>query len=98
MANQIQFVAASVMFVMTAAVWAGPEFDEGATDAGSTPPTSKPVSSSSGSAVTKVRGTTTTAALLGGGDLVDCYRVKTWADTSTFKVDMNIVSGGEPYW
>jgi hypothetical protein len=86
------------LFAITASAWAGPEFDEGATDAGSTPPTSKSVSSSSGSAVTKVRGTTTTAALLGGGDLVDLYRVKTGTDTSTFKVDMNMVSGGEPVW
>jgi hypothetical protein len=98
MANKIPFVAASVMFGVTAAVWAGPEFDEGATDAGSTPPTSKPISSSSGAPVQKISGATSTAALIGEPDLVDLYLVKTGSDTSTFKVDMNMVPGGAPQW
>ena len=98
MAVNIRIVASVVVGTCAFAAWAGPEFDEGGTDAGNTPPTSKAVSSSSGASVTTVRGKTTGTALLGGADAVDLYRIKIGSDPFAFKVDMNMIAGGSPSW
>jgi len=78
--------------------FAGPDWDEGAKDAGSTPATSQPVTGSTSTAVTRVRGGTSATALVGTPDLVDIYLVKTGSNTSQFKFDMNMGTGGAPAW
>ena len=63
---------------LAGSAFAGPDWDEGAKDAGSTPATSQPVTgSTSTTAVTRVRGGTSATALVGTPDLVDIYLVKT---------------------
>ena len=62
---------------LAGSAFAGPEWDEGAKDAGSTTTTSQTVSGSTNTAVTRVRGGTSATALVGTPDLVDIYLVKT---------------------
>ena len=83
---------------LAGSVFAGPDWDEGAKDAGSTPATSQPVTGSTSTAVTRVRGGTSATALVGTPDLVDIYLVKTGSNTSQFKFDMNMGTGGAPAW
>ena len=79
---------------VTASALAGPEFDEGGIDAGANQGTARVVSATQGSQVTRIRGGTSSAALVGAPDRVDMYLVKTGADVSTFVVDMNMGPGG----
>ena len=83
---------------LAGSAFAGPDWDEGAKDAGSTPATSQPVTGSTSTAVTRVRGGTSATALVGTPDLVDIYLVKTGSNTSQFKFDMNMGTGGAPAW
>ena len=83
---------------LTASTFAGPDWDEGLKDAGTTPATAQPVSGSTNTAVTRVRGGTSATALVGIPDLVDLYLVKTGGATTEFRFDMNMVSGGAPVW
>ncbi len=69
--------------------FAGPDWDEGAKDAGSTPATSQPVTGITNTLV-RVRGGISSTALVGTPDLVDMYLVKTGSNTSQFKFDMNM--------
>ncbi len=82
---------------LAGSAFAGPEWDEGAKDAGSTPATSQPVAGSTNTLV-RVRGGTSATALVGTPDLVDIYLVKTGSNTSQFKFDMNMGTGGAPAW
>ena len=61
---------------LAGSAFAGPDWDEGAKDAGSTPSTSQPVSAPVSTMITKIRGTTS-VALVGVSDLVDMYLIKT---------------------
>ena len=45
-----------------------------------------------------MRGGTSATALVGTPDLVDIYLVKTGSNTSQFKFDMNMGTGGAPAW
>ena len=83
---------------LAGSAFAGPDWDEGAKDAGSTPATSQPVTGSTNTAVTRVRGRTLATALVGTPDLVDLFLVKTGSNTSQFKFDMNMGTGGAPAW
>ena len=83
---------------LAGSAFAGPEWDEGAKDAGSTPATSQPVAGSTNTAVTRVRGGTSATALVGTPDLVDIYLVKTGSNPSLFLCDMNMGTGGAPAW
>ncbi len=74
----------------------GPDWDEGAKDAGSLPATAQTVSASTSTATTRVRGTTSAGVVT--GDLVDMYLVKVGSDPSQFKFDMNMGAGGAPAW
>ena len=81
---------------LAGSVFAGPDWDEGAKDAGSTPATSQPVSAPQPRVITKIRGTTS-VALVGVSDLVDMYLIKTGNAESlnTFIVQLN--SEGTPW-
>ena len=83
---------------LAGSAFAGPDWDEGAKDAGATPTTAQTVAVSTNTAVTKVRGGTSATALVGTPDLVDIYLVKTGSNTSQFKFDMNMGTGGAPAW
>ncbi len=83
---------------LAGSAFAGPDWDEGAKDAGSTPATSQPVTGSTSTTVVRVRGGTSATALVGTPDLVDIYLVKTGSITSQFKFDMNMGTGGAPAW
>ena len=83
---------------LAGSAFAGPEWDEGAKDAGSTTTTSQTVSGSTNTAVTRVRGGTSATALVGTPDLVDLFLIKAGSNTSQFKFDMNMGIGGAPAW
>ena len=84
---------------LAGSAFAGPDWDEGAKDAGSTPATSQPVTGSTSTTVVRVRGGTSATALVGTPDLVDIYLVKTGSsDPLEFKFDMNMGTGGAPAW
>lgn len=91
-------VSMIVATLVTGAAFAGPEFDEGGKDAGATPAAAATVSASTNTSVTKVRGTTSSAALVGAPDLVDMYLVKTGSNLLAFKIDMDMIPGGAPVW
>lgn len=83
---------------LAGSAFAGPDWDEGAKDAGSTPATSQPVTGSTSTTVVRVRGGTSATALVGTPDLVDIYLVKTGPNPLEFKFDMNMGTGGAPAW
>ncbi len=83
---------------LASSLFAGPDWDEGAKDAGTTPSTAQTVAGSTNTQVTRVRGGTSATALVGTPDLVDLFVVKTGSNTSLFKLDMNMGAGGEPAW
>lgn len=83
---------------LAGSAFAGPDWDEGAKDAGSTPATSQPVTGSTSTTVVRVRGGTSATALVGTPDLVDIYLVKTGSNPLEFKFDMNMGTGGAPAW
>ncbi len=83
---------------LVSAAFAGPEFDEGPKDAGSTPSTATTVSASQNVSVTRLRGSTAATALVGAADQVDMYLVLTGSSVSTFKIDMDMGTGGSPVW
>ena len=83
---------------LAGSAFAGPDWDEGAKDAGSTTTTSQTVSGSTNTAVTRVRGGTSSTALVGTPDLVDIYLVKTGSNPNLFLCDMNMGPGGAPAW
>ena len=69
--------------------YAGPEWDEGETDAGALPGTSQVVSGSSGASTQRIIGKTTAgAAFVGAADLVDMYVVKTGSSVAEFSIKM----------
>ena len=75
---------------LAGSAFAGPDWDEGAKDAGSTPSTSQPVSAPQPRVITNIRGTTS-VALVGVSDLVDMYLIKTGTTTASlnnFDVEM----------
>lgn len=76
---------------------AGPEFDEGSRDAGASASTSATVAASTNTAVTRVRGSTSSTALV-AADPVDMFLVRTGANPYLFKIDMNMTTGGSPVW
>lgn len=80
------------------AAFAGPDWEEGAKDAGSTTSTAQTVAASSNAPTTRVRGTTSGTALVGAADLVDMYAVRTGSNPLEFKFDMGMTTGGEPFW
>ncbi|MSR28953.1 MAG: hypothetical protein EXS03_05170 [Phycisphaerales bacterium] len=83
---------------LSVSAFAGPEFDEGATDAGSTAATAATVSAASALPITRVRGATSGTALIGAPDRVDMFLLKTGSNPYAFKFDMNMVAGGAPQW
>ena len=83
---------------LAGSAFAGPDWDEGAKDAGSTPATSQPVTGSTSTTVVRVRGGTSATALVGTPDLVDLFLVQSGSNTSQFKFDMNMGTGGAPAW
>ncbi len=97
--NKVTYSMSTVLLAYIAgSAFAGPDWDEGAKDAGSTPTTSQTVSGSTNTAVTRVRGGTSATALVGTPDLVDIYLVKTGSNPSLFLCDMNMGTGGAPAW
>ena len=97
--NKVTYSMSTVLLAYIAgSAFAGPDWDEGAKDAGSTPTTSQTVSGSTNTAVTRVRGGTSATALVGTPDLVDIYLVKTGSNPLEFKFDMNMGTGGAPAW
>ena len=94
----INRIALIVTTTLSTTALAGPEFDEGGKDAGPAAATAAVVSSSTTLAVTRVRGATSSTALIGAPDLVDMYLVKTGLNPYAFTFDMNMGSGGEPAW
>ena len=97
--NKVTYTISTVLLAYIAgSAFAGPDWDEGAKDAGSTPTTSQTVSGSTNTAVTRVRGGTSATALVGTPDLVDIYLVKTGSNPLEFKFDMNMGTGGAPAW
>ncbi len=97
--NKVTYTISTLLLAYIAgSAFAGPDWDEGAKDAGSTPATSQPVTGSTNTVVTRVRGGTSATALVGTPDLVDIYLVKTGSNTSQFKFDMNMGTGGAPAW
>lgn len=91
-------VSMIVATLVTGAAFAGPEFDEGGKDAGATPAAAATVSASVNTQVTRLRGATSSTALVGASDLVDMYLVRTGSNPFTFKMDMNMIPGGSPSW
>lgn len=88
----------TILFAFTAIpAFAGPDWDEGAKDAGPTPGSAQTVSGTTNTGVTNIRGSTS-LALVGAPDLVDLLLVKTGLNPYAFKVDMNMVTGGAPLW
>jgi len=97
--NKVTYTISTLLLAYIAgSAFAGPDWDEGAKDAGSTPATSQPVTGSTSTTVVRVRGGTSATALVGTPDLVDIYLVKTGSNTSQFKFDMNMGTGGAPAW
>ena len=97
--NKVTYSMSTVLLAYIAgSAFAGPDWDEGAKDAGSTPATSQPVTGSTNTVVTRVRGGTSATALVGTPDLVDIYLVKTGSNPLEFKFDMNMGTGGAPAW
>ena len=90
-------VAVAMAFTMVLPAFAGPEWDEGAKDAGASAGSAQTVAGSSGTGVTSVRGQTS-LALLGAADMVDMFVVKTGSNPFDFAVDMNMGPGGTPGW
>jgi hypothetical protein len=81
---------------LAVSVFAGPDWDEGAKDAGSTPATSQPVSAPQPRVITKIRGTTS-VALVGVSDLVDMYLIKTGNAESLNNFIVQLNSEGTPW-
>ncbi|MSR69197.1 MAG: hypothetical protein EXS17_02485 [Phycisphaerales bacterium] len=100
MQTKSHYTFASVLCLATLSSWAlaGPDFDEGAKDAGATASTASTVSAGENTAVTRVRGSTSSTALVGAPDLVDMYLVRTGSNPFLFKFDMDMVAGGAPVW
>ena len=97
--NKVTYTISTLLLAYIAgSAFAGPDWDEGAKDAGSTPATSQPVTGSTNTVVTRVRGGTSATALVGTPDLVDIYLVKTGSNPSLFLCDMNMGTGGAPAW
>lgn len=97
--NKVIYSISTVLLAyIGGSAFAGPDWDEGAKDAGSTPATSQPVTGSTSTAVTRVRGGTSASALVGTPDLVDIYLVKTGSNPNLFLCDMNMGPGGAPAW
>ena len=84
---------------LAGSAFAGPDWDEGAKDAGSTPTTAQPVSAPQPRMITKIRGTTS-AALVGVSDLVDMYLIKTESTESlnNFFVELQAPEGTPLNW
>ena len=80
---------------LAGSVFAGPDWDEGAKDAGSTPATSQPVSAPQPRVITKIRGTTS-VALVGVSDLVDMYLIKTGTTESLNNFYVELQFDGAP--
>ncbi len=100
MRTKSTLTSAALIFstLVTSAAFAGPEFDEGGKDAGATPAAAATISASTNIQVTRLRGATSSTALVGASDLVDMYLVRTGSNPFTFKMDMNMVTGGAPVW
>jgi hypothetical protein len=97
--NKVTYALSTVLLTyISGSAFAGPDWDEGAKDAGATPTTAQPVAVSTNTAVTKVRGGTSATALVGTPDLVDIYLVKTGSNPNLFLCDMNMGPGGAPAW
>ena len=100
MRNRVAVVSC-VFSALTCAAFAGPDWDEGGTDAGPLPASGQTISSTSGAGITRISGRTS-AALVGIPDLVDLYLMKTGALFSlpSFRIDMNMLPGGtgSPIW
>ena len=97
--NKVTYTISTLLLAhIASSAFAGPDWDEGAKDAGSTPATSQPVAGSINTAVTRVRGGTSASALVGTPDLVDIYLVKTGSNPNLFLCDMNMGPGGAPAW
>lgn len=93
-----RMIVSTILFAFTAIpAFAGPDWDEGAKDAGPTPGSAQTVSGTTNTGVTNIRGSTS-LALVGAPDLVDLLLVKTGLNPYAFKVDMNMVTGGAPLW
>lgn len=93
-----RMIVSTILFAFTAIpAFAGPDWDEGAKDAGPTPGSAQTVSGTTNTGVTNIRGSTS-LALVGAPDLVDLLLVKTGSNPYAFKVDMNMVTGGAPPW
>ena len=93
-----RMIVSTILFAFTAIpAFAGPDWDEGAKDAGPTPGSAQTVSGTTNTGVTNIRGSTS-LALVGAPDLVDLFLVKTGSNPYAFKVDMNMVTGGAPLW
>ena len=93
-----RMIVSTILFAFTAIpAFAGPDWDEGAKDAGPTPGSAQTVSGTTNTGVTNIRGSTS-LALVGAPDLVDLLLVKTGSNPYAFKVDMNMVTGGAPLW
>ena len=81
---------------LAGSAFAGPDWDEGAKDAGSTPSTSQPVSAPQPRVITKIRGTTS-VALVGVSDLVDMYLIKTGTTESLNNFYVELQFDGAPW-
>ena len=81
---------------LAGSAFAGPDWDEGAKDAGSTPSTSQPVSAPVSTMITKIRGTTS-VALVGVSDLVDMYLIKTGNTDSLNNFYVELQFDGAPW-
>ena len=81
---------------LAGSAFAGPDWDEGAKDAGSTPATSQPVSAPQPRVITKIRGTTS-VALVGVSDLVDMYLIKTGTTESLNNFYVELQFDGAPW-
>ncbi len=88
-------LALSLCLTVCTVATAGPDWDEGGTDAGQLPNTSQVIVGSTPTGTTKIRGQTTGGLLL-VADPVDMYLVKTGSNVFSFKVDMDM--GTSPAW